>query len=242
MKNFWLCFASLIALVGVLTGCGKSDDSKLVIGTQATFPPYEFRAGNEIVGIDIDIMREVAAALGKTLVVEDMPFDSIITAVQTGKIDVAASGITVTEERKARVLFSFPYVKAAQVMIVRQDSAIADGDHLKGRRIGVQHGTTGDTFVTKNIQEPERYADGTMAVAALDAGKLDVVVLDVEPAKVHVAKNPKLKLLPEPLTVEEYALAISRKNPELHQEINEVLAEMKRSGRLDAIKAKYVKP
>ena len=229
-----------LLLVFALSGCGRNDD-RLVMVTEATFPPYEFREGGKIVGIDVDLMKAVAKKTGRELVVEDMSFDSVIAAVQAGKADVAASGITVTDERKRQVGFSHPYVTAQQVVIVPKDSEIRGSADLKGKRIGVQHGTTGDLYVTKNIREPERFPNGSLAVAALDAGKLDAVVLDGEPSKVHVALHENLVILDEPLTTEEYAIAVNRKNTALLEEINAVIDELRENGGLEKIKAKYVK-
>lgn len=229
-----------LLLAFALSGCGRNDD-KLVMVTEATFPPYEFREGGKIVGIDVDLMKAVAKKTGRELVVEDMSFDSVIVAVQAGKADVAASGITVTDERKRQVGFSRPYVTAQQVVIVPKDSEIRGSADLKGKRIGVQHGTTGDLYVTKNIREPERFPNGSLAVAALDAGKLDAVVLDGEPSKVHVALHENLVILDEPLTTEEYAIAVNRKNTALLEEINAVIDELRENGGLEKIKAKYVK-
>lgn len=229
-----------LLLAFALSGCGRNDD-RLVMVTEATFPPYEFREGGKIVGIDVDLMKAVAKKTGRELVVEDMSFDSVIAAVQAGKADVAASGITVTDERKRQVGFSHPYVTAQQVVIVPKDSEIRGSADLKGKRIGVQHGTTGDLYVTRNIREPERFPNGSLAVAALDAGKLDAVVLDGEPSKVHVALHENLVILDEPLTTEEYAIAVNRKNTALLEEINAVIDELRENGGLEKIKAKYVK-
>ena len=229
-----------LLLVFALSGCGRNDD-RLVMVTEATFPPYEFREGGKIVGIDVDLMKAVAKKTGRELVVEDMSFDSVIAAVQAGKADVAASGITVTDERKRQVGFSHPDVTAQQVVIVPKDSEIRGSADLKGKRIGVQHGTTGDLYVTRNIREPERFPNGSLAVAALDAGKLDAVVLDGEPSKVHVALHENLVILDEPLTTEEYAIAVNRKNTALLEEINAVIDELRENGGLEKIKAKYVK-
>jgi His/Glu/Gln/Arg/opine family amino acid ABC transporter permease subunit len=233
---------SLILSVIILMFCGCEENSrpKLVMVTEATFPPYEYRSGTEIVGIDPEIVGEVAQILGYDLIIEDMSFDSVITAVQTGKADIAASGITVTEERKEKVLFTSPYVIAKQVIIIPKDSAIRGKSDLKGKRIGVQHGTTGDIFVSQTIQDPERFSNGALAVAALAAGKLDVVVLDGDPAQVHVSKRPNLTILEEPLTHEEYAFAIGKHNPELHRRFNEALDQLRKAGTLDSVREKYV--
>ena len=105
----------------------------------------------------------------------------------------------------------------------------------------MQHGTTGDTYVTKHIQEPERFPNGALAVAALEAGKLDAVVLDGEPSKVHVSMRRNLKILDTPLTTEEYAVAISKKNTKLLEQVNAAIKKMKENGKLAEIKAKYIK-
>ena len=138
-------------------GAPAAENGRILMVTEATFPPYEFRDGNTILGIDPEIMREVARRTGRELVIEDMSFDSVITAVVSGKADVAASGITVTPERRRKVDFSIPYVEAAQVIIVPKGSPIRKREDIRGKRIGVQHGATGDIYVTRNIQQPERF-------------------------------------------------------------------------------------
>ena len=237
----WL--AVLLAFMGLfLTACGEKQEerSKLIMVTNATFPPYEFHQGERIVGIDADMVREIAKRNDLELVIEDMAFDSIIAAVQTGKADVAASGITVTEDRRKQIDFTTSYVKADQVIIVREDSDITGPGSLKGRRIGVQHGTTGDMYVTGNVQEPERFQDGALAVASLVTGKIEAVVLDNAPAEEHVARNPGIKILPEALASEEYAMAISKSRPELLAMFNKTMAEMKADGTMAAIWTRYV--
>ena len=208
--------------------------------TSANFPPYEFYHDKKIVGIDVDILTEVLRRNHYKVVIEDMKFDSIIAAIQTGKGDIAASGITITEDRKKMVDFTIPYITAQQVVIVLKDSAINDVSMLKkGMRIGVQHGTTGDAYVTEKISEPQRFDDASMAVAALLRNKLDAVVLDHDPAKVHVAKNPSLKILSAPLTVEEYAFAVAKGRQQLLTMLNNTLEEMKNDGTIDKIVHKY---
>ena len=151
-------------------GAGAAENGRILMVTEATFPPYAFREGNAVMGIDPEIMREVARRTGRELVIEDMSFDSVITAVVSGKADVAASGITVTPERRGKVDFSIPYVEAAQVIIVPKGSPIRGREDIRGRRIGVQHGATGDIYVTRNIQQPERFPNGALAVAGGQGG------------------------------------------------------------------------
>ena len=167
----------LLAMLFLTGGCGDKHP-KLVMVTNATFPPYEYVVNGKITGIDPAIIELIGERLGFDVEIHDMSFDSLIAAVQSGKAHIAASGITVNEERKKAVLFTNAYVVASQLIIVPKDSPIQSADDLKGRRIGVQHGTTGDLYVKDNIQEPERYTNGPLAVQALLAGKLDAVVVD----------------------------------------------------------------
>ena len=239
MKRYILTILFLLTLLLPAYGAGNKPVLRMV--TSANFPPYEFHDNNTIVGIDVDIVREIAQRNNFDLLIEDMKFDSIIAAVQTGKGDIAASAITVTEDRKKMVDFSIPYVTSRQVIIVPGDSLIDSGKVLKGKRIGVQHGTTGDNYVTENIGEPQRYDDASMAITALLKGKLDAVVLDYEPSQVHAAKNPALKILEEPLFFEEYAFAVAKGRGELLAVINQTLSQLKKDGVLTEIRKKYEK-
>lgn len=232
--RFFFIFSIFLSLL-FAGGCKENISRRLVMATNATFPPYEYLEGNKIVGIDPEIIKIIAENLGYELEIQDMAFDSVIAAVQTGKADIAASGITVTEERKKQVDFTIPYVVAEQVIIVTQNSKIKDANDLKNARIGVQHGTTGDTFVSQNIKEPERFNNGPLAVAALLAGKLDAVVVDGEPAEVYVRQRKGLKKLDQPLTCEDYAFAIGKHNPELLENFNRELVKLKTSGKLAEI-------
>ena len=168
--------------------------------TEATFPPYEYRENGRIIGIDPDVVREIARRNGYALVIEDMPFNSIIAAVQSGKADIAASGITITEDRKKIVNFSDPYVTAGQSIIISKNSTIKSAADLKGKRIGVQSGTTGDIYVAENIGEPERFDNAALVCAAISSGRLDAGVVDTAPAKEFAKRSEDLKMLPEPLT------------------------------------------
>ena len=180
----------------------------LVMVTNAEFPPYVYHDGGEIVGIDVEICDAIAAKLGKTMEIEDVAFDSLIPEVVSGKADIGAGGITVTEDRKKNVDFSDVYTTASQVIIVKDGSDIAGPDDLKGKAIGVQLGTTGDLYASdyeKDGSTVERYGKGFEAVQALLQGKIDAVVIDEEPAKVFVTENEGISILDEPLTVEDYA-------------------------------------
>ena len=214
----------------------------LTMATNAYFPPYEFYDGDTIVGIDAEIAAAVAAKLGMELKIEDMEFDSIITAVSTGKADFGLAGMTVTEERLQNINFSTSYATGVQVVIVSEDSDIASIDDLAGKKIGVQLATTGDIYATDDFGEEnvEKYNKGNDAVMALVSGKVDAVIIDNEPAKSYVAANEGLKILDTEYAVEEYAACIAKENTALLDAVNAALDELKADGTLQAIIDKYI--
>ena len=224
----------LIGLVGaaMICGCGQKDDSFRMI-TEATFPPYEFLRGQEIVGIDVEICRAVATKLGRPFKAETVDFDSVIPAVISGKADIGAAGITVTEDRKKNVDFSIPYVKTGIVVIYKKSNPFKNIEQLKGKKIGVQGGTTSETFVLEQLkQEPERSKSPAEAVAALKSGRVEFVIADIDPAK-NCVKGEADLALSDFITSEEYAVAIRKGQPELLKAIDETIAELKASGQLD---------
>ena len=175
------------------------ESGKLIMATNAFFPPYEYYEGEKIVGIDVEIATAVADKLGLELVIEDVEFDSIIAGVQSGKYDIGCAGMTVTEDRLKSVNFSTPYATGIQSIIVAADSEITDIDTLVNGdyKVGVQSGTTGDIYMSAPVEEGgvgeeriERFAKGNDAVIALTTGKISAVVIDNEPAKAFVAANP----------------------------------------------------
>ena len=229
MKKMMLVFGAAVAL---LCGCGEKDNSLKMI-TEATFPPYEFLRGQEIAGIDVEICRAVAKKLNRPFKAETVDFDSVIPAVISGKADLAAAGITVTEDRKKNVDFSIPYVKTGIVVIYKKSNPFKDKDQLKGKKIGVQGGTTSETFVLEQLkQEPERSKSPAEAVAALKSGRVEFVIADIDPAK-NCVKGEADLALSDFITSEEYAVAIRKGQPELLKTIDETITELKASGQLD---------
>ena len=215
---------------------------KLVMVTNAEFPPYEFHDQNAIVGIDVEIAGAIAEQLGLELEIEDIAFDSIIPEIVSGKADIGAAGMTVTEDRKQNVDFSDTYAHATQVIIVKEDSEIKGVADLAGKVMGVQQGTTGDIYVSGDYGDAavERYAKGMEAVQALAQGKVDAVVIDGEPAKQYIKEVEGLKIIDESYTDEDYAIAIKKGNTAMVEAVNAALAELKSEGKLDEIVAKYI--
>ena len=223
----------LVGLMGaaMICGCGQKDNTLKMI-TEATFPPYEFLRGQEIVGIDVEICRAVAEKLGKGFQAETVDFDSVIPAVISGKADLAAAGITVTEDRKKNVDFSIPYVKTGIVVISKKSNPFKDVAQLKGKKIGVQSGTTSETYVLEQLkQEPDRSRSTAEACAALKSGRVDFVIADIDPAK-NCVKGEADLALSDFITSEEYAVAIRKGQPELLATINATISELKANGKL----------
>lgn len=224
-------------------GCSESeaDVSKppLTMICEATFPPYEYHVRDGIDGIDPALASVLARCLGRPLEVQDMAFDAVIPAVATGKADVGASGLTVTEERRRQVLFSSPYVEAAQVAVVRKESPLRSPKELKGVRIGVQSGSTGDLFVTRTFGEPERFQNVIFAITAVRTGKVEAAVVDRQPAEVFVSRTPGLRLVSEPVVRETYALAFAKDNTRLCAQASAIIDAMRASGALGRLTARY---
>ena len=223
--------AIALAAGAILAGCAPKDNALRMI-TEATFPPYEYLKGHEVVGIDVEICKAVAQKLGRPFRCESVDFDSVIPAVISGKADVAAAGITITEDRKKNVDFSVPYVKTGIVVIYKKSNPFAKPEQLKGKKIGVQSGTTSETYVLEQLgQEPERSRSPAEAVAALKTGRVDFVIADIDPAKNCVKGEPDLAVS-DFITSEEYAIAIRKGQPELLKAINDTIAEVKANGQL----------
>jgi len=267
VKILSLSLAAVLSL-GVLAGCGGSetnnaenagDDAKtsmtreagkLIMGTNAAFPPFEFTTSNGLVGefdgIDIAIAKRIADSLELELVIEDMEFEGLIASANSGKVDMVIAGMTVKPERAEAVDFSDTYFTAAQSIVVAKDNTdITKAEDLKaGKKIGVVLGYTGDSIVTDTLAVEEnnilRVSRGIDAVQELKNGKLDAVVIDSATAKALAEKND-LKVVedPEVFEAEEYAIAIKKGNKELVDAVNKVLAEMKANGEIDALAEKY---
>lgn len=257
MKKNVLVLAAAVCMAAALTACGGSGSAakttaaagektegnggKIVMVTNAEFPPYEYHENDTIVGIDADIAKAIADHMGMELEIQDMAFDSLIPAIQSGKADFAAAGMTVDEDRLKNVDFTDTYAQAAQVIIVKTDSPIVSPDDLTGKKIGVQTGTTGDIYASDiENSEVQRFNKGMEAVMALSQDKIDAVVIDREPAKVFVKENEGLKILDEAFTEEEYAIAVKKGNKELLDKMNAAIKELKESGELQKIIDKYI--
>ena len=234
---------------GTVADVATVEKGKLIMATNAAFPPYEFIEDNKIGGIDAEIAGAIAEKLGLELVIDDMEFDSIIESVKGGKADIGLAGMTVTPEREEEVSFTESYATGVQVVIVTEDSSIASVDDLfadgANFKIGVQRNTTGDLYTTWDLEDNgkatiDRYSKGADAVQALKTGKVDCVVIDNEPAKAFVNAVDGLKILETEYIEEMYAAAMNKENAELYEAVNAALKELIADGTVKSIIEKYI--
>ena len=247
-KIIAVALTAVVAL-GSLVECGSSSNGStgeaLVVGTNAAFPPFEYVGDDgKPDGFDIALIKAIGEKAGMEVQIQDMEFDSLVSSIGN-KIDVAIAGMTVTEERKKTVDFSDSYYEAVQDVIVPKGSAIATADDLKGLKIGVQLGTTGE-FIADEIEGAEisAYNKAVDAVNDLNNGRVDCVIVDKNPAEVFGAQFPdQVDVIPgtnfdfEP---ENYAIALPKGNTELAEKINTALKELKEDGTYDALVKKYI--
>ena len=253
MKKRIYIILSCILLV-TLVGCkaektdkAASSGETIIVGTEAGFAPYEFMEGNNVVGIDMDIAKKIAEATGKTLVIKNMDFDGALVAVQQGKVDFVAAGVSATDERKKNMDFSDNYVDSTDVVVVNaKNPALESVEELNDKVIGVQQGNVADLWVSNEdnvkAKEIKRYTAFAQATQDLKNGKIDCIVMDEVPAKELVNSTSGVKILEGEENIafsDSYAIAVKKGNQELLDQINTVIEELNESGEMDEIFAKY---
>ena len=255
MKKYIALFLASIMMLGLLAGCGaKSDnelglveDGKLIMSTNAAFPPYEMTTDDGgFEGIDVEIAGAIAEKLGLELVVDDMDFDSALLAVQQGKSDIVMAGVSVTDERKLVMEFSDSYATGIQVVIVKEGSDVTM-DNLGEKMIGCQRGTTGYIYASDTPDNGgygedhvTAFDNGASAVQALINGQVDCVIIDSAPANEYVKANPGLTLLDGNWVEEEYAIGLNKDNSALKSAVNTALEELIADGTVQQIIDKYI--
>lgn len=248
IKKIAVTLLASAMLVASLTGCGgkKNDSNKIVFGTNAEFPPFEYVAGTgtigEYDGIDIAIADKISKDIGKEAEINNMEFDSLLLALQNGQVDAVIAGMTITDERKEAVDFSKPYYTATQVMIVKEDSDIKTAADMKDKKIVVVQGYTGEICVQDMGFEYQTFKKGSETILELVNGKCDVVVIDSATAKKYVADNAGLKIIEDPsaFEAEEYGIAVKKGNTELLNRINDSIQKMLDDGTISDISATYL--
>ena len=228
------------------------EEGKLIMATNAQFPPYELVSDGEgfngtgFEGIDVEIASAIADKLGLELQIDDMEFDSALLAVQNNTADVMLAGLSYSEERDEVLDFTDSYATGVQVVIVKEGSDVTM-DNLGEKMIGTQRGTTGYIYASDT---PENggygedhvlaYDNGATAVQALMNDQIDAVIIDEAPAKEFVAANEGLTILPGNWVEEQYCAAVDEGNTALQNAINTALNELMDDGTVDEIIAKYI--
>lgn len=246
-----LAGAMVFSLAGCSAGGSTLDkvkkEGKLVMATNAAFPPFEYMQGDKPAGVDVDIASEIAKDLGVELVIEDMDFNAIITSVKSGKVDIGAAGITINDERIEQVDFSDQYVKSSQYVIVKKGSGLTVED-LKGAGIiiGTQEGTTGNDYAVNDIKgdpntkEVAAFKNALVAAQDLMNDKCQAVIIDEMPAKNIVKANAdKLELLPDPLTEEYFAIALKKGDTSFQEAVNATIQRLKDEGKIEEYMIKH---
>jgi polar amino acid transport system substrate-binding protein len=232
----------LIIFAFSLGACGE-DEETLVVGTSAGFRPFEYMEGGEVVGFDIDLMKEIAKKMDMKIKVEDLEFEALIPAVKSGTIDVIASGMTINEKRKEQVDFSEPYFTANQSVLVRENfnEPLNTVEDLNNEEyiVGVQNATTGAFWADANLEETKinKYSKYIECIQDLENKNIHMIILDKPTAEAY-EKNRPVKLVMTIETDEQYGFAV-KKDSELLDDINKALKEIKNSDTWLQLQQKY---
>ena len=245
-KIIAIALAALM-LCASLTACGSKgatlDDvkkaGKLTVATSPDFPPFESLEGGKVVGIEVDIMELIAKELGVELDIVQMDFDSVLLGIQSAKYDCGMSGITVDADRQKNMLFTDPYYNAAQVIVVKADSAIKGKADLADKTVSVQTGTTAESGCGDAGIAVQAFAANADAKAALTTGKVDAWVVDNLTAMQMVEDGDGLTILDEKMTEEPYGFAFAFGSETLVAEINTILSKLVADGTVESIFANY---
>lgn len=213
----------------------------LTVAVNAKNPPYEYYKEDEIIGIDVDLLQEIADELQMELVLCDMPSDAIISAILAGKADIGIDNFAEREALGESVNFSDSYIKRKQVMIVREDSSIDEREDLRGKTIGVLMNSEGEV-VTRNIGAKRviRFDIAERALEWLAVDKVDVIILDEKQANVFVTPETAVRVLDNAYEEQERFIAVTKEDDELQEQINDALAKLKKSGQVETIAKNYI--
>ncbi|PNR93971.1 basic amino acid ABC transporter substrate-binding protein [Petrotoga sp. 9PWA.NaAc.5.4] len=217
-----------------------------VVGTEASFPPFEYVEKGEFLGFDIELIKEIGKIKGFDVEIRDMSFDSLIPALISGNIDIVVAGMTITEERARMVDFTVPYFSANQSVLVRKDSGFNITVLFGKNKIGVQTGTTGDLWVTENLVDKGflsknnivRYDTFNFAVRDLINKNIDAIVLD-NPVAERFTKTDPVEIVGIIITNENYGIAVKKDRKDLLNTLNEGILELQKNGKIDELVIKY---
>ncbi|MDN5351168.1 MAG: polar amino acid transport system substrate-binding protein [Clostridiales bacterium] len=244
-----LLLALALVLVLSATACSSSSDTaaaKLVIGVDDSYPPMEYRdENNTLIGFDIDMTNALAEKLGMEVEYVSTAWDGIFQGLNAGKYDAIISSVSMTNARLEEFEFTKPYLANGQVIVVApDDDSISTPEDLAGKRVGVQLSTTADEAVQKQLEKTEfevtKYDDIMQTFTAMEAGRIDAIVVDAAVAMDYVAKSPdKFKISSAQLTNEPISICLKKGNTELQEKLQGALDELKEDGTLKDISIKW---
>jgi len=219
---------------------------KITTCTNIPYEPFEFNQGSDVVGFDVDIVNLAAKKLGVTQDIVDIDFAAIKSgaAMNSGKCDVAAAGMTITDERKQNILFSDPYFDATQSLMAKKDSGVTSLDDVKAKnlKLGAQASTTGLDYVKGKGFDPVEYADSPKELLALQTGQVDVIVQDLPVVQTWLKKpeiGAKFAQVASLDTGEQYGIGMKKGNTALATVVNDAIKAAKADGTYDAIYKKW---
>ncbi|HEY8371358.1 MAG TPA: basic amino acid ABC transporter substrate-binding protein [Pseudonocardiaceae bacterium] len=230
---------------GEAGGVQLVEAGSLTTCTHLPYKPFQFSEGDKIVGFDVDLVDLVAKELGVQQKIIDTPFEGIQSGedLNTGKCDLAAAGITITEVRKQNMDFSDPYFEATQALLVKKGSGIDSLEALRGKKLGVQLSTTGEEYATQNRDtygyETVQFEDLALLETAVKTGQVDAAINDNGVLLDFAKENPDVEVSAEFDTGEQYGIGVRKGNDALRNKINEVLRKAKESGEYDRIYEKW---
>ncbi|ALA40892.1 amino acid ABC transporter substrate-binding protein [Paenibacillus sp. FSL M7-0802] len=241
-------FTMLIGLMMiVLAGCsGGKDDSKLIIGIDDKFAPMGFRdENNELTGFDIDYAKAAGEQMGKQVEFQPIDWSAKESELNSGRIDLIWNGYTITDERKEKVLFTKPYLKNSQVIVIPTTSSLSKLADLTGKTVGLQTLSSAADALDANpikskLKQVSEFPDNVLALTDLKTGRLDAVVIDEVVAKYYMSKEQgTYKLLDESLAPEEYGIGVKKGNEELLTQLQSALDELHKNGKAAEISKKW---
>jgi len=247
MRRLLLVVLACLVLVACDRQAPDPGAKVYLVGTDASYPPFESQnEKGEFEGFDIDIVSAIAKNAGITVKFVYTPWEGIFGALAHGDRDLLVASITITDERKKAVDFTDPYFNAHQLIAVRAGSPVARFDDLKGLKVGVQTGTTGDVVVTKlqgrNSANIKRFDSTPLALSELESGGVDAVVADNGVVSHYLSHHARARFnaVNDPaFAPEQYGIAVKKGNTALLGKLNRGLAAIKADGTYDRIVAKY---
>ncbi len=250
MKKILALVLALVMAMS-LVACGKAsagdsatptidaikEKGKLVVMTNASFPPFEYiDAQGNVVGVDLELAQKVADAIGVEMEIVDMDFDLLIDSLKNGKGDLVAAGMTARPDRAEIIDFSTIYISMGLKVIVPVGTDIKTFDDLDGKKIAVQEATTADIYAQENYKNAEilSFKSAIDAGNAVKSGNADCAIVDMLPAEYMTANSPEIELMDELLSAEDTAMGVAKGHEDLLAVVNEVLEKAMEDGSLEA--------